>query len=1506
MKLQFDENHNVEDFTFVLSNRGLEHHGEIGNIKRDSVNCKCNMNAADEISFEVYKTLDYVDEKLWDDIIDLKLVFVKELNEYFEITVSLDDSVAPVKTITGKSLCESELSQVNLYNIEINTELDIERDAYNAKEATVFYNPSNPKASLLHRILDKVPHYSIKYVDGSLHKLQRSFSIDGTSIYDWMVGECAEQFDCLFLFDSTERSISVYDLYTVCNDCGHRGESFSQREDGDGENDKWKYDRKCPECKSDNLQYYGEDTTIYIDKENLTDSVKFDTDVGSIKNCFKLEAGDDDMTAAIRNINPNGTDYIYYISEEQKADMPQELADRLDEYDDEVEKYRLEYESIMEELYNVKDDILYYESGMMPKMEEVDDLSKIENPREGILYMYGSAVYVYNGSSLVRQDENADVYTSLVPHIGIVDAATEARKLTSYNLSPLGMSKVSESTKPATVESSLLNYAKVYVKTGYVKLEINDSSYTFKEDGKGTWTGNFKVTNYSNEEDFAYSSPITIDIKGGKEYQQEFLEQKIVKAISDDDDEEGSIFDVLSIEDLNQFKGALTLYGFNRLKSFSDAIEGALVILQQFEQADDDPERRKENCYDELYEPYYKKFEACQEEMNKRQDKIEELEKKEEELTKSKNDIQKALNLEAWLGEELYPIFCSYRREDKYSNSNYISDGYDTAKIFDNARKFMKKAEADLYKSATRQHTISSTLHNLMVIPEFQPIIDKFELGNWIRIGVDGDVYRLRLISYDINFSSIQTINVEFSDLTMQIDCISDVQSVLASAQNMSTNFSYVSKQAEKGEAVSKTFSEMQDVGLDSSLVQINSNVNQEVTYGKNGILARTYNDEIDNYDPEQLRITSNVISFTEDNWKTAKMSLGKHDYYEFVEGGSTYGLRNRSVTPSVTKTKKTAYGLTSDFLLAGTVNGSQIIGGEIYSSNYKPGVGTYMDLEEGNFSFAGGKLTYGKDENDQYKLKVTGTIEGSHIKSDTLIEGNRIEGGTIKGATIDGNDIIGGTIEIGSVFKADANANTVEVHGAFHSEKGGTIGGFYIDDDAIYKNTNSLQSDVPGVYLGHKGFYNYENKDSYTRITGGKIETNNLEAKGGEIAGFKITKDAIYKGTDSLGSSTAGIYLGTEGIRQYGSDAAYVHIQDGILTAKGVDIDGTLKATKGKIGGFFIGGSYISSHENLSNTSSGTVSMTSSKFGRKIGNDSPTDLQFAIGGNFGVSSSGKLYANDAQISGTITTNNIDVKGGVIDLGNTRLTSDGNATIGGFTVDSDSFYNAATSTWNSTTGTTPDVFMCTGTPKVYQIAGQKLSGWCFGAGQTFGVTTEGKMYCTGGQIGGFKIDDKSLYNDLTSTWGSQTTPDIFLCAGGTPELLQIGDRVDRWYFGAGQNFGVAVDGRVYANDAYLSGEIHATEGGDIGGWTVKKGVIDGVTFGLTESYNGWYLASPKICIARNVSGSDVYQTVYLTGTGVFVTAEHYADDKAYAKNESSLTLMRGVTWLDIINHIKPV
>jgi len=124
------------------------------------------------------------------------------------------------------------------------------------------------------------------------------------------------------------REVNVYDLWNTCMDCGNRGEFMEV----------------CDECGSTNIREgYGKDTRIYVDKDNLADEIVFSTEVGKIKNCFRLTAGDDLMTAAIISCNPNGSQYLWYIPDYMQEDMSDALKERLNQYNELYDYYQKEH-----------------------------------------------------------------------------------------------------------------------------------------------------------------------------------------------------------------------------------------------------------------------------------------------------------------------------------------------------------------------------------------------------------------------------------------------------------------------------------------------------------------------------------------------------------------------------------------------------------------------------------------------------------------------------------------------------------------------------------------------------------------------------------------------------------------------------------------------------------------------------------------------------------------------------------------------------------------------------------------------------------------------------------------------------------------------------------------------------------------------------------------------------------------------------------------------------------
>ena len=943
----------INDYTIVLCARDYRKLGQISEIKCDSINFNEHLNSANEFSFAVYKTTFLISgrknftnvlsneeyktyklykEWLWNNIVDHRLIWVKELNEYYEISVSLNDGQEVVKTITAKGLCETELSNYILDGLEINSEDDIARDDY---EPTTFCNFEKPSSSLLHRVLkDKAPHYTIDHVDSSLMKLQRTFSVSrGTDIYSFLTGDVADQFNCLFVFDSAKRSVSAYDLYTTCLECGHRGDFIS----------------KCPKCGNENLKhmnYFGEDTTIFVDKENLTDEIDFSSNADEVKNCLKMVAGDDLMTSTVRLLNQNGSDYLYYISDFQMNDMPKELVEKLKQYEVDYASYAEEYQKLVSDFYKYTDNILYLQSSMMP------DITYPE-----------------------------------------VDARSEADKIekqfaTASKDNALGMEKIY--TTPGfstTVTAALKNYVKIYIKSGYVKAEPTGTfSYSGikekenpndKDISYGYWKGTFTVTNYSNEDDVVITKELTILVHDNYE---EFVKQKILKELDKESDED-SVFKVLAIKDLGTFINALTEYSYNRLLSFHDAIQSGLDVLIQLNQSSE-----KAELYEALYVPYYEKLQACQAEMNARQKEIDVTQTKLDKVNKRIIEIQNELNFRNYLGEDLYNIYCSYRREDVYENSNYISDGLTNTELIDRAKEFIETANNELMKAAEPQYTISSTLYNLMRIKEFEPIVDKFKLGNWIRVKIDGVIYRLRLTDISYSTGDTSKINVEFSTVSNAQNLVSDIQQIVQSAKSMSTSFTYVAKQAERGNVAKSDVDDWIANGLNSALINVR-NSDDSMIINEDGILCRYIDDETGECSPKQLRIFHNGIALTQDNWKTVSQAIGEHSYMIYNSASNQKELY-------------TGYGVTAEFLTSDYITGKNIMGGRIYSSNYSDGThnkdkaGSTLNLDDGTFDFAAGGLRY-----DGNRLIISSKTIGDSLENvDVTAENLHIKAGNIDG----------------------------------------------------------------------------------------------------------------------------------------------------------------------------------------------------------------------------------------------------------------------------------------------------------------------------------------------------------------------------------------------------------------------------------------------------------------------------------------------------------------------------
>lgn len=79
-----------------------------------------------------------------------------------------------------------------------------------AKEYITFCNDRNHELSLMHLVLDRVPGWSVGYIDPAIKNEKYSFEADNTNAYAFLNTTVANVIKCVFYFDTINRTVSAY------------------------------------------------------------------------------------------------------------------------------------------------------------------------------------------------------------------------------------------------------------------------------------------------------------------------------------------------------------------------------------------------------------------------------------------------------------------------------------------------------------------------------------------------------------------------------------------------------------------------------------------------------------------------------------------------------------------------------------------------------------------------------------------------------------------------------------------------------------------------------------------------------------------------------------------------------------------------------------------------------------------------------------------------------------------------------------------------------------------------------------------------------------------------------------------------------------------------------------------------------------------------------------------------------------------------------------------------
>mgnify|MGYP000124653425 FL=1 len=427
-------------------------------------------------------------------------------------------------------------------------------------------------------------------------------------------------------------------------------------------------------------------------------------------------------------------------------------------------------------------------------------------------------------------------------------------------------------------------------------------------------------------------------------------------------------------------------------------------------------------------------------EYNKRKSEVDSATEVYNFIIAERNAVQSQLDMDKWVTKDEWKTLDSYVVEETYSNDNYITtDNTTDTERFDIERQLFDVAWKDLSKKCRPQYQYSSTLSNVLTIPQFKGFLKYFQLGNFIRMATDYDtVIKLRLISFTVDYNDTSKIDVTFSDAIRVHDIYEDASSIQAQANSAAMSFQFNKDQYDKSVNQSNFVEEMRKYGLDVANIPVK---NQHQSWDETGMWFRQWNEQKNDFDPEQIKIINNQIVFSDDGFKSAKMAIGKIP---------------------IDKNGNTVYAVNAEAIL-----GKLFLGEYLTLQNNS---GTYKFDDDG-FIAKGGNNSVRIQPNQSGELFsiYKGNNKQFYVDSD----GNVHFTGDLTGSSgIFSGQLKGGSINLGNgTFMVDKNGNVFANSGTFggNCTFKGTLDGA---DGSFSGKVNASSGTIGGWNIGETSLY--------------------------------------------------------------------------------------------------------------------------------------------------------------------------------------------------------------------------------------------------------------------------------------------------------------------------------------------------------------------------------------------------------------------------------------------------
>lgn len=395
--------------------------------------------------------------------------------------------------------------------------------------------------------------------------------------------------------------------------------------------------------------------------------------------------------------------------------------------------------------------------------------------------------------------------------------------------------------------------------------------------------------------------------------------------------------------------------GINSLKERID-IYSAINDIQIAAEWDQKPQDSDEY---QSYSDNLKKLQDTKKELEEKEKAVDSIEEEIKSVQDEIRMISEDINVNKNFSPESLDRLSLFLREDEYSDDCFCTTDIDTDLDIINTQKELLVAGYKKLKTISRPTlSFSASMKNIYAIPEFEPILHQFKLGNFIKVRIRKDfIKKARLLEVQLDFDDLSNFSCTFGDLLSAKDQGDIHADLLAQAINAGKSVASGSANWQKGYNVATAIDEKIKQGLIDATTSIKSNsAGQDISWDNYGIHLRKVVDGI--LDKHEGWITNNKFLYSDDNFQTTKSVFGNYT----IEG-------------------ETYWGILAGCVSAGLIEGSHIVGGEIRIGLQEDGTYAFKVDKDGTVTMNKGdaaeKLSYFSFDGDN------GLIVGENKEGD-------------------------------------------------------------------------------------------------------------------------------------------------------------------------------------------------------------------------------------------------------------------------------------------------------------------------------------------------------------------------------------------------------------------------------------------------------------------------------------------------------------------------------------------